>query len=254
MTVNMRLGDTQLILAECQRHGLLRNQTAYVLATAFWETARTMEPVREAFWLSEEWRRENLRYHPWYGRGFVQLTWENNYVKAGTELGLDLTRDPDVVMQPEISAQILVMGSREGWFTGRGLDQYITLQKSDYVGARRIINGTDKAQAIAEIAREYEQQLLADGYGVEQPLAPVVNERRDGTSPRSNPASSTTIQAVIAAAVATVGQTLESVKSVVSQVSESLGVSPEMALAVVAGGALLWIFRERWTKWLEGDR
>ena len=63
--MDLKLGDTQLLIAESKAQGLLRNQLAYLLATAFWETARTMQPVDEAFWLSEAWRRKNLRY----GRG-----------------------------------------------------------------------------------------------------------------------------------------------------------------------------------------
>lgn len=169
MKMDWNLGDTRLILDECKRAGLLRNQTAYVLATAFWETARTMKPVEEAFWVKnpDQWRKKNLRYYPWHGRGYVQLTWEANYVRAGKELGLDLITDPDVVMQPKIAAKILVAGSKKGWFTGKKLSDYITLQKSDFVSARRIINGTDKARQIANIAKSYDEDLKTQGYGVE---------------------------------------------------------------------------------------
>ena len=66
--IDMDLGDTRLILSACMQQGLLRNQAAYVLATAYWETNRTMKPVEEAYWLSEEWRRKNLRYYPWHGQ------------------------------------------------------------------------------------------------------------------------------------------------------------------------------------------
>ena len=78
-----------------------------------------MEPLKEAFWLDEGRRNANLRYFPWYGRGIVQLTWERNYHRAANELGLDLTTNADKVMEPEIAAEILVMGSRDGWFSGR---------------------------------------------------------------------------------------------------------------------------------------
>ena len=77
--MDLTLGHTQAIVDECRRQGLLRNQTAYVLATALWETARTMKPVVEAFWKTDAWRKKNLRYYPWHGRGFVQLTWDKNY-------------------------------------------------------------------------------------------------------------------------------------------------------------------------------
>ena len=165
MQVDMNLGDTQLILKECARQGLSKAHTAYVLATARWETAHTMKPVREAFWLSEAWRKRNLRYWPWYGRGYVQLTWEDNYIFAGKQLKLDLTTNPDVVMQPDVSAKILVTGMVEGWFRkGKKLSTFTT-----YEGMRDIING-DMAKvskdtgkridvSIADLARAYEKAL-----------------------------------------------------------------------------------------------
>ncbi|WP_217356903.1 glycoside hydrolase family 19 protein [Ruegeria sp. HKCCA4812] len=158
-------GDTRLIIDECAKEGLLRNQAAYVLATTRWETAHTMKPVREAYWLSEEWRRRNLRYYPYYGRGYVQLTWRGNYVHAGSVFGRDLARNPDAVMEPELATKILVRGSKEGWFTGRKLSDYINSEKTDWKGARRVINGTDKAAQIAELAAKYDAALAAEGYG-----------------------------------------------------------------------------------------
>lgn len=147
------------IVTSCKRHGLSKKQCAYVLATAWHETAGTMKPVKEAYWLDEGWRRDNLRYYPWYGRGYVQLTWESNYVKAGDMLGLDLTTVPDVVMEPEVSTLILVRGMKEGWFTGKKLSDYINEDGTDYVNARRIVNGTDKKDLIASYAKEYEGML-----------------------------------------------------------------------------------------------
>jgi len=69
---------------------------AYYLATAKWETAGTMQPVREPFWLSENWRRLNLRYYPYYGRGYVQLTWKSNYQRQSQadRTGIDLVTNP----------------------------------------------------------------------------------------------------------------------------------------------------------------
>ena len=253
MKADMDLGDTRLIASECMRQGLLRNQAAYVLATAYWETARTMKPVVEAFWLSEEWRKNNLRYYPWHGRGYVQLTWERNYVKSGNALGVDLTKDPDLVMSPEYAVPILVVGSRDGWFTGKKLSDYITISQSNYRGARRVINGTDKAAAIAEIARDYEDALLAEGYGVEKSV-PVVDDRRDGTPPRKNPIQSTTNGATVVAAVTTVASASEPVKEAVGGYSEAFGVAPQVIFVVVVLAALGWVFRERLRKWAAGDR
>src|SRR5690554_6137901 len=106
MKINLTFGDTRLIIDKGKKYNLLRNQLAYLLATAMRETGHTMKPVKEAYWLSEAWRKKNLRYYPWYGRGYVQLTWEENYKKAQKILGLGtkLTDNPDSVMDPDISA------------------------------------------------------------------------------------------------------------------------------------------------------
>lgn len=167
MTPNLKLGDTQKLIEHAKTHGVLRNQLAYILATTYHETAHTMKPVKEAYWVknAEEWRRKNLRYYPWYGRGFVQITWEENYKNAGEKLDLDLTTDPDVVMDPDIAADIAIRGMLEGWFTGKRLSDYITLQKSNFRDARRIINAMDKADLIAGYAKDYDAALKKLGYG-----------------------------------------------------------------------------------------
>lgn len=159
MSADLSLGHTAKIIAAATQHGLTARQTAYVLATALWETNRTMMPVVEAYWLSEAWRAKNLRYYPWHGRGFVQLTWESNYRRAGTALGVDLIAAPDRALDPDIAAQILVVGCKEGWFTGKRLTDYINPSATDYIGARRIINGTDQASTIAALALSYEAAL-----------------------------------------------------------------------------------------------
>lgn len=187
MSVNLDLGYTQKILDVCRIRGISLNRTAYILGTAYWETGKTMEPVREAFYLGkkQEAYRKKLRYYPWYGRGFVQLTWKENYVKAGKRLGVDFTKDPDKVMDPDYSARILVIGMEEGWFTGKDVDDYIDdvdendeEDRKEYEAARRVVNGTDKKVEIATIALEYEKALKAIGYTPsitlpEEPTKPV---------------------------------------------------------------------------------
>lgn len=131
-------------------------QIAYVLATTDWETGHTFKPVREAFWKDEEWRRNNLyRYYPYYGRGFVQLTWEDNYRKYSEILGVDLVNNPDLAMEPLNAAFILVHGFKTGGFTGKKITDYINGDGIDFVNARRCINGVDKAQDIAAIAQGF---------------------------------------------------------------------------------------------------
>lgn len=104
--------------------------------------------------------------------GYVQLTWRENYEKAGKKLGADFVSNPKLLLEPRYAAPILVTGMKEGWFTGKRLDQYITISRSDFTGARRIVNGTDKAGEIAKLARDYDAALLAEGYGVDAPAKP----------------------------------------------------------------------------------
>lgn len=160
-------GFARNIINYAKKYGCLRNQLAYILATSEWETAYTQKPVKEAYWLLEDWRKANLSYYPWYGRGFVQLTWEDNYARAQKklDLGTMLTDSPDNALEPDIATAILVNGSMQGWFTGKSIPDYITLNHSDYVNARRVINGTDKATEIAALAVDFESLLKAEGYG-----------------------------------------------------------------------------------------
>ena len=127
--------------------------------TVEWETAKTFRPVREAFWKSEEWRRKNLRYFPYYGRGYVQLTWKNNYERYGQLLGLDLVGNPDLALNAPTAAFILVHGFKTGAFTGRKLTDYVNDLRVDYVNARRCINGTDRAHTLARLAEGFARSL-----------------------------------------------------------------------------------------------
>src|SRR5690606_24013557 len=88
-----------------------------------------------------------------------------NYAYAGEQLGVPLAERPSLALEPDIAVKVLVNGMRDGWFTGKKVSDYITLQKSDFKGARRIVNGTDKADLIAGYAKEYDALLKAEGYG-----------------------------------------------------------------------------------------
>lgn len=152
------------------------SHAAYMLATAWHETKQTMQPVREAFWLSEEWRRKHLRYFPWYGRGYVQLTWQRNYSRADAKLaaaGLieagQLILAPDLAMKPDISAFIMRRGMDEGWFTGVRLSQVLPgkgelATRIEYMTARTIINGRDRADLIEDLAQHFERSLVLGGW------------------------------------------------------------------------------------------
>lgn len=138
---------------------------AYMLATAWHETAKTLRPI------AEYGKGRGRKYgqpgrhggQVAYGRGFVQLTWDTNYAKADDKLNLRgaLVRNYDLAMDPEIAYRIMSIGMHEGWFTGKKLRDYIHGERRDYLNARRIINGTDKAALIAGYAGDFEKALRA---------------------------------------------------------------------------------------------
>lgn len=152
--------------------GLPLAHRAYLLATAFHETAQTMQPITErgarAYFDKYEpgtaigRRLGNTRAGDGYlfrGRGYVQITGRTNYAKAGAALGIDLIANPDAALRQPIATRIMVLGSCEGWFTTRKLDDYLLSRPPDYRNARRVINGTDRAELIAGYARTFEGTL-----------------------------------------------------------------------------------------------
>ena len=120
----------------------------------------------------EEYGGWNTRYAPWFGRGYVQLTWEENYKRQQDKLHAiervhvykipyQVHDDWNLALVPSTSALITVGGMKDGDFTGKKLSDYISPGSVDYVNARRIVNGTDRAEQIAGYAREYESALRA---------------------------------------------------------------------------------------------
>lgn len=143
---------------------------AYLLATAFHETAFTMEPVRETLAntdalaksrLTRAWKAGKLKWVKrdywsggYFGRGFVQLTHQENYQRAKDELGYDFVGKPHLALDATLAAQILVKGCMEGWFTGKKLGDF-----KDFKSMRKVVNGTDKATAIAGYAEKFLKAL-----------------------------------------------------------------------------------------------
>ena len=168
-----QVSGMEFILEQWNETGFTNLQwLAYALATAFHETAFTMQPIRE---YGRGKGRKYGRKDPqtgqaYYGRGYVQLTWKFNYEKAGQALGIDFVRKPDLVMEPDNAAFIMFQGMKDGWFTGKGFDDYLNGNQRDYWNARRIINGTDKAGKIADYAIRFEAALHASYEAPQQPV------------------------------------------------------------------------------------
>jgi putative chitinase len=95
------------------------------------------------------------------GRGYVQITGRRNYLRLGQalHLGSGLVDDPDLALKPETAYAIMSFGTRNGSFTGRSLHQFIGPGQCDYLNARKIINGLDRAASIAGYARGIESIL-----------------------------------------------------------------------------------------------
>lgn len=185
-------GDTAYIMSVARDNNVSRQHLAYMLATAYHETATSMKPVRE--YGGEKYLRTK-KYYPYVGMGYPQLTWRYNFVKAGDKLGVNLVDNPTWMLRKEYAAPVMVLGMLEGWFTGKKLSDY---KDGDFFNMRAIINGDknkigkynpvdpatgkqmSNGRMIAMYAREYERLLAEAGYGdasqpvVTKPVNPVV--------------------------------------------------------------------------------
>jgi putative chitinase len=124
---------------------------AYALATTYHETDQHMQPIEEYG------KGRGLPYgkvdpttgQVYYGRGFVQLTWARNYKTMADLLGVDLLNHPALALELDNATKIMFAGMTKGLFTSKSLGNYFNKTTDDWVNARRIINGLDKAQEIA---------------------------------------------------------------------------------------------------------
>lgn len=119
---------------------------AYVLATIQWETAYTFQPITE--YGSDKYLKSK-KYYPYIGRGYIQLTWKQNYQKFGDALGINLVDKPELANEPEIAWKILEMGMTDNFgvqdpdFTIWTLEDFFSDEKEDFLDARKIINPKD---------------------------------------------------------------------------------------------------------------
>lgn len=146
---------------------------AYMLATTYHETAKTMQPIEEygkgaGRPYGKKIKQSGQPYTTpdklYYGRGFVQLTWYENYEKMGKLLSVDLLNRPEIALALDVSTDVLFEGmlkedSNFGDFTGRCLEQYFNDKTEDWVNARKIINGLDKAELIAGYGKKFLEAL-----------------------------------------------------------------------------------------------
>lgn len=168
------------ILNEWEAQGLSDMRwLAYILATAYHETAKTMQPIEEYG------KGKNYDYGKklkmgggpgkripyttpdklYYGRGLTQNTWYDNYrrlTKAAATQGKpwDFLNNPELLLQMEPSIWATFFAMQVGLYTGKKLKDYFNETKEDWINARKIINGLDKAELIAGYARDFMGALI----------------------------------------------------------------------------------------------
>jgi predicted chitinase len=124
---------------------------AYALATTYHETDQHMQPIEE-YGKGRELpygKPDPTTGQVYYGRGFVQLTWGRNYRAMSDLLNIDFVHRPELALMLDNATNIMFIGMIKGLFTGKSFSNYFCKTKEDWVSARKIINGLDKAQAIA---------------------------------------------------------------------------------------------------------
>ncbi|WP_246246056.1 chitinase [Mesorhizobium zhangyense] len=177
----------EAILAEASKRGTPDQHLAYMLATAFHETGGKMQPVREnltyssAAQIRKTWPSrfptvasaqpyvrtpQKLANKVYGGRlgnvgpddgwiyrgdGLPQLTGKTNFDKFGVKPGMDL----------KTAIRVMFDGMAKGMFTGAKLERYFGDGKEDPVGARAIVNGTDKAALIAGYYKNFLDSIVA---------------------------------------------------------------------------------------------
>ena len=130
---------------------------AYILATTHHETGRRFEPIEE---IGRGRGRPYGRLDPetghrYYGRGYVQLTWKDNYRRMGDLLGVDLVWHPELALDVATSLQHHLHRNDQRQLHRSGAEPYFNDHTEDWRSARRIVNGQDRAAEIASIARRY---------------------------------------------------------------------------------------------------
>lgn len=158
---------------------------AYILGTLRRETNDTFAPVEEGYWIPASKRAAALKKYyvqnnpgavktifpasglTYYGRGYVQLTHDWNYKKFQPLIqqrfpAIDIFAEPIKACDPEVAWIVLEEGMtrddltiQDENFTGFTLEQFFNDQKQDWVKARKIINGMDHANEIAQYAIAY---------------------------------------------------------------------------------------------------
>lgn len=150
-------------------------QFAYILGTIYHETATTMQPIEEFGKGKGKDYGKKLKMNRkpystpnfiYYGRGYTQNTWFENYEKL-TKLAKsqghdwDFLNNPDLFLQPEPSIWATFESMQLGLYTGRKLSMYFNTASCDWFGARQVVNGLDRAKLIADYSQKFYKALCS---------------------------------------------------------------------------------------------
>jgi len=160
-----RAASADAIIRAAKAQNLTRAQIAYVLATAEHESDRFATLEEYASGAAYEGRGDLGNTQPgdgkrYKGRGYVQLTGRNNYRAYGKRTGIKLLELPVIPMNwAALSVYVIVDGMMRGAYTGRRLDEFVNAGKQDFRNARKVVNGLDQADKIAQQARDWMSRL-----------------------------------------------------------------------------------------------
>ena len=200
---NRRLSQAQVegmeaLLDSAQRHQVVDiEHVAHILAEVYHETGSYMLGIKETVMpshtnkrpadatvkarLEKAWKAGKM---PWvqnpywrdgaFGRGPIQLTHWDNYLRMGTALGVDLRNNPDLALDAKIGADIAVVGLSEGLFTGKKLSDFRfpdDLKADPKWNPRRMVNGQDGTDSkVAGYHQAFFKALTAGGFRIEDEI------------------------------------------------------------------------------------
>ena len=126
-----------LILAALEAQGIGGDLVQIAAAATVATETGTFQPITEKLALHDrqpELADSQQRYYPYIGRGFVQITWRENYERYGHIVGVDLVTFPSEACRPATAAKVLA-----AFF--KVCHVYQLAEAQDWRGVRKRING-----------------------------------------------------------------------------------------------------------------